>query len=181
MKSNWDRAAMRFKSARYVKGQQVLDVTFANGDHYLVPVESVLPQTISALPRRNGSHPATCIAPAPPPGWEKMRIGETGDVLEVPALDGLIEIPWDRVRAIADPEFRAHWADRAGERAKRIGQRMRALRQKAGVTPAALAEKVGVSREVIANLEAGKVEPQTELIEHIAMALGKRLRDLAGE
>jgi hypothetical protein len=38
-----------------------------------------------------------------------------------------------------------------------------------------------VAREVIANLEAGKMEPPIDLIEHIAIALGKRLRDFAEE
>ena len=44
-----------------------------------------------------------------------------------------------------------------------------------------LAERVGVSREVIADLEAGKIEPQADLIEHIAGVLGRRLRDFAEE
>ena len=110
-----------------------------------------------------------------------MRIGETGDVLEVPASDVVVEIPWDRIRSLADPEFRAHLADRAVERARRIGGRIRAMRLEAGLTPAALAGKVGISREVVAELEAGKIEPPTDLIEHIAIALGRRLRDLAEE
>ena len=45
-----------------------------------------------------------------------MRIGETGDVLEVPSGAAVVEIPWDRIRCVADPEFRAHLADRAAER-----------------------------------------------------------------
>jgi DNA-binding XRE family transcriptional regulator len=110
-----------------------------------------------------------------------MRIGETGDVLEVPAFDTVIEIPWDRIRSLADPEFRAHLADRAVERARRIGGCIRAMRLEAGLTPVALAAKVGVTREVVADLEAGKIEPQTDLIEHITLALGRRLRDFANE
>jgi len=55
------------------------------------------------------------------------------------------------------------------------------MRLEAGLTPVALAEKVGVPREVVANLEAGKIEPQTDLIERIAIALGRRLRDFAEE
>jgi len=34
---------------------------------------------------------------------------------------------------------------------------------------------------VLANLEAGKTEPQTDLIADIAIALGRRLRDFAEE
>src|SRR5262249_55198939 len=115
------------------------------------------------------------------PDWARMRIGETGDVLEVPASDTVIEIPWDRLRSLVDPEFRAHLADRAEERARRIGGRIQAMRLEADLTPAALAEKVGLSPEVIARLEAGKIEPPSDLIEHIAIVLGRRLRDFADE
>jgi DNA-binding XRE family transcriptional regulator len=181
MKKNWDRAAMRFASARYVDRQGILDVTFDNGDHFLVAVESVLPWVSGAPFARPGSRVAGSAATLVPPDWAKMRIGQTGDVLEVPVSDTVIEIPWDRIRSIADPEFRAHLADHADERARRIGGRIRAMRLEAGLTPEALSGKVGVSREVVANLEAGKIEPQSDLIEHIAIALGRRLRDFADE
>jgi DNA-binding XRE family transcriptional regulator len=178
MKKNWDRAAMRFASARHIDRQGMLDVTFENGDHFLVATEAVLSGRVQAPFGRSG--PRAAKRPASP-DWAGMRIGETGDVLEVPAGDAVIEIPWDRIRSLADPEFRAHLADRSEERARRIGGRIRAMRLEAGLTPAALAEKVGVSRELVAELEAGKIEPQTDLIEHIAVALGRRLRDFAEE
>jgi len=159
---------MRIASARYVDRQEMLDVTFENGDHFVVAAESVLPVT-------NHSTHLT------PPDWPKMRIGETGDVLEVPILDTVIDIPWDRIRSIADPVFRAHLADRAHERAQRIGGRIRVMRLEAGLTPVALADKIRVPRELLADLEAGRIEPQTDLIEDIAIALGRRLRDFSEE
>src|SRR6266481_3543666 len=125
MIKNWDRLAMRFASARYVSRQGVLDVTFENGDHFLVATETVLPVANSTPFSRPGSRVASRAALLAPPIWTKMRIGETGDVLEVPANGAIIEIPWDRIRSIADPEFRAHLADRAAERARRIGVRIR--------------------------------------------------------
>jgi DNA-binding XRE family transcriptional regulator len=106
-----------------------------------------------------------------------MRIGETGGVLEIPGEDPVIEIPLDRIRATADPDFRASLA----ERARRIGRRLRAMRLDAGLTPAAVAEKVGVSPGLIAGVEAGRVEASTDLIEHITGALGRRLRDSVEE
>jgi DNA-binding XRE family transcriptional regulator len=181
MKKGWDRSAMRFASARYVDRQEMLDVTFENGDHFLVATESVLPET-SYAPFRPGRSPrAGRAASLASPDWAKMRIGETGDVLEVPTLDTVVEIPWDRIRSLADPEFRAHLTDRAADRARRIGRRIRAMRLESGLTPAALAAKVGVPLEVVTDLETGKIEPQTDLIEHIAITLGKRLRDFADE
>src|SRR5712692_1649457 len=108
MAKNWDRAAMRFASARYVDRQGMLDITFENGDHFLIAVESVLPEA------SKGAALASL-------DWAKMRIGETEDVLEVPTGDTVTEIPWDRIRSAADPNFRAHLADHSAERARRIG------------------------------------------------------------
>jgi DNA-binding XRE family transcriptional regulator len=180
MKRNWDRAAMRFASVQYVHRQGMLDVTFENDDHFLIATESVLP-AICASFRRNGSQETNGGACSVTPDWSKLHIGETGDVLEVPANGTVVEIPWDRIRSIADPEFRAHLADHAAERARRIGARVRAMRLEAGLTPLALGANVGVSRQVVAELEKGKMELSVDLIERIAIALGRRLRDFADE
>jgi DNA-binding XRE family transcriptional regulator len=165
MKKIWDRPAMRFASARYVHPQEMLDVTFENGDHFLIAVESLLSQPAIGVPAE----------------WANLRIGETGDVLELPAPDTVIEIPWDRIRSIVDPDFRALLADGSTERARRIGTRIRTMRLEANLTRPELAAKVGVPAEVVASLEAGKLEPPIDLIEHLALALGKRLRDFAQE
>jgi DNA-binding XRE family transcriptional regulator len=168
MKKSWDRAAMRFTSARYAFREGMLDVTFANGDRFVVAAETVLP-----ISRR--------AAPVPSPDWSKLRIGETDDVLEVPAKGTVIEIPWDRIRSVADADFRAHLADVAAKRARCIGGRIREMRLQRGLTRVALADKVGVPREMLANLEAGKMAPPADLLEHLALALGRRLRDFAEE
>jgi DNA-binding XRE family transcriptional regulator len=168
MKKNWDRTAMRFVSARYVHRQEMLDVTFENGDRFILAAESVL----------SGVNRAAFLTP---PDWPNLRIGVTKDVLEVPAWDTVVEIPWDRIRSVADPEFRAHLADKARERAHRLGARIRAMRLEAGLTPVALAAKIRVSRETVADLEAGKIEPQADLIEEIAIALGRRHRDFSDD
>ena len=172
---------MRFAEASYLRRQGMLEVTFENGDRFLVPVESILPATASAKGRRRSVRTTGCIMAESPQDWPKLRIGPTGDTIEVPANDTVIEIPWDRIRALADPDFRAHLSDRAAERARRIGGRIRAMRLKAGLTRAALAEKVAIPRQTIAALETGQIEPDLDLIESIAAALGKRLCDFAEE
>lgn len=178
MNKKWDRPAMRFKSAGYVSRQGMLDVTFQNGDRFLVAVESVLPTVDSGHFRRNGVRVAGRTAPRTP-NWLKVRIGPTGDVLEVPAVGTVIEIPWDRIRSLADPDFRAHLTAQAVRRARRIGTRLRAMRLQAGLTRGALAVKAGVAPTVVADLEAGKREPKIELLASIAVAMGRRLRDFA--
>src|SRR5713101_6490693 len=173
MQKKWDRAAMRFASAKYDSRREILDVKFENGESFHVATEFILPvRPVSAT--------ANSAAPLLPK-WSKMRIGETGDVLEVPAGDILIEIPWDRIRSIADPEFRAHWVDSAVERCHRLGSRIRELRLESGLSRVALAEKLGVARDMVAQLEAGKMEAPPDFIERIAVALGRPLGDFAQE
>ncbi len=181
MTKNWDRAAMRIAAASCLDRQGMLDVTFENGDHFLVATETILTGEGRSPVGCPGSRVGRHAAPLPPPDWAGMRIGETGDVLEVPATGAVLEIPWDRIRSVADPEFRAHLADRAEERARQIGGRLRAMRLEAGLSLAALAEQVGVPREVVVNLEAGTIEPRSDLIEHIAIGLNRRLRDFSEE
>ncbi len=172
MKRKWDRAAMRFASAKYVSHQGMIDVTFQNGDHFRIASESVLPRLSQSRP--SGSELTNV------PDWSKMRISDTCDVIEVPATGTVIEIPWDRIRSLADPDFRMHLAEKTRESSRRLGNHVRSMRLEAGLTRLALAEKVGATREGIADLEVGKSNPDVELIKNIALALGKRLRDFAG-
>lgn len=167
MKKNWERAAMRFASVHYLDRQGMLEVTFENGDRFLLAAESVLP--------------SASRVPLPPPDWARIRIAEPRDVLEVPTHDSAIEIPWDRIRSLADPEFRAFLADRAEERAQRIGERIQMLRREAGLSRAALAGKLGIPREAVANLEAGRINPSIDLLENVARVLERHLRDFVAE
>jgi DNA-binding XRE family transcriptional regulator len=169
MKRSWDSPTMRFASARYVSRQRILEVTFENGDHFLVATESLLPGASNGPP------------PAASPDWTGLRVGETGDVLEVPAADAFLEVPWDRIRALVDPNFRAHLRAHARERVRRLGELIRAFRREAGLSRAALAKKVGLSPQVLAELEQGRREPRSEFLQPIALALGKRLRDFVAD
>jgi DNA-binding XRE family transcriptional regulator len=169
---------MRFASVGYLARQKMIAVTFENGDHFLVAVESILPTLANGSSARSRSqHHLESMKP----NWTKMLVSETGDVIEVPTNSDAIEIPWDRIRAIADPDFRAHLADRAAERARRIGARVRTMRLETGMTRVAIAESVGVTREMFVEFESGKIDPNPQLIQAIAVALGKQLRDFSEE
>src|SRR5947208_6684715 len=137
---------MQFSACRYLVQQGVLDVSFRNGDRFQVPVEMLVQP------------------PLPASSWERLRIGETQDVLELPGKDSITEIPWDRVRCVADPEFRSHLADQAAQSARRIGRRLRELRQESGLTQEAIARAAGVSRVTISRLEKGHLQPTYETL-----------------
>lgn len=170
MKKKWARSAMRIASAKYVARRDILDVRFENGEAFVVPIEAVVTLR-RASPGTNG---VALVAPK----WSKMRIGEAGDVLEVPVGDSLIEIPWDRIRTLADPDFRALWVNQASKRTRLLGGRVRELRLDAGLSREELAEKISVPKGAIAKLESGSLQPAPALMKTIAQALGKRLRDL---
>ena len=53
----------------------------------------------------------------------------------------------------------------------REATRIRALRLKRHLTPAALAKESGVSREYLMRLEAGRYDPRLSVLERIAKAL----------
>jgi transcriptional regulator with XRE-family HTH domain len=54
---------------------------------------------------------------------------------------------------------------------KRLGRRVRDLRDKRQMTQAALAAKAGISREYLARLEIGRHEPTLSTLQALAKAL----------
>jgi transcriptional regulator with XRE-family HTH domain len=59
----------------------------------------------------------------------------------------------------------------------KIGLQIRDLRETAGLTQKALAQRLGVSQQVIARLESGEADnPTVTTLERIAEATGHRLR-----
>ena len=67
MKKNWDRAAMRFASAKHADRQGMLDFKFENGDHFLVATESILSGDGHTRFKSSGSSLASGVTPPGPP------------------------------------------------------------------------------------------------------------------
>lgn len=59
-----------------------------------------------------------------------------------------------------------------------IGENIKNIRKKANLSQKALAEKLGVSQQMIAQYEKGKRHPKIETIDKIATALGVRIVDI---
>lgn len=62
--------------------------------------------------------------------------------------------------------------------AERLSNRLNALRAERGLTQAALAEMVGVSRKTINTVENGVFIPSTMLALKIARALGRTVEEI---
>jgi DNA-binding XRE family transcriptional regulator len=159
----WTRAAQRFATCRYVSEREVLAVSFQNGEAFQIPVETLLGTSVAGV------------------DWNRVQIGETGDTLELRTTRGITEIPWDRVRCVADPEFRRHLANRAVASARRVGGRLKLLRRARGLTQEAVARSAGVDRVTISRIENGRLQATYETLARIVSSLGKTMQDLAAE
>ena len=157
----WNRTAMVFSACRYLAEQGVLAVSFRNGDRFEVPTEMLL---------RNQEA-----------RWDRTRIGETRDVLEVPVGGRITEIPWDRVRCSADADFRRYLANQAAKSARRVAGRLVDLRRESGLTQEAVARAAGLARVTVSRLENGALQPTYETLTRVLAAMGRRVEDLASD
>jgi transcriptional regulator with XRE-family HTH domain len=62
-----------------------------------------------------------------------------------------------------------------------VGRNVRRLRLAAGLTQAALAERMGVDRAYVSGLELGQRNPTVVTLWHITKALGVKIRDFFDE
>ena len=63
---------------------------------------------------------------------------------------------------------------------EKIGMRIKALREKRGLSQEALATRAGISRGYLARLETGRHEPTLTMLGKIAKALRAKTTDLLG-
>ena len=61
---------------------------------------------------------------------------------------------------------------------ERFAVRLKRLRERKGMTQAALAEKAGVSRAYLARLEMGRHDPPLSRLRRLATALGVNVAEL---
>jgi DNA-binding XRE family transcriptional regulator len=82
-----------------------------------------------------------------------------------------VDIPWDFARHYCDPLYQANVEESGASGKKLFGQRLRQLRESAGVTQKKLAEAAGVGRVTLVRIENGEQSPRYETIIALARAL----------
>jgi len=98
-----------------------------------------------------------------------------GEVFTVVQASGNeFSVPWDVIQSLAIGKKRTDNT----EIGKRIGQRVKALRKKYGLTQNQLAKMSGIKRHNISRLEAGTHVPGIPLIERLAESLQVKTSDL---
>jgi transcriptional regulator with XRE-family HTH domain len=134
----------------------VLAVEFANGDRIEVSLDSL------------GADRDT-----------KLMLGENGALLAI-GPGGEREIDWMVIRASADSAFAAELRERDAEESRRIGRRLRALRQNKGLSLKASAEMAGMSSPQLAKIEKGETDLRISTVRSVLRPLGASFADIAG-
>ena len=94
---------------------------------------------------------------------------------------GTIEIPWDFARHYCDASYRPAVEAIAMRGRHALGQRVRRLRNSAGLCQDALARAVGVGRVTLVRLEKGEHTPRYKTLSAVARVLGVDVLELLVE
>jgi DNA-binding XRE family transcriptional regulator len=94
-------------------------------------------------------------------------------------LDGkTVELPWDFARHYCDPTYRPRSETVAANGRSALGNRVRRLRESAGMSQESLAAAAGIGRVTLVRIEGGDQPPRYETLVSLARALGKPTADL---
>ena len=92
-----------------------------------------------------------------------------------------VEIPWDFARHYCDATYRPTIEAIAVRGRHSLGQRVRRLRNSAGLSQDALSRAAGIGRVTLVRLEKGEHTPRFKTLEAVARALGVGVLDLLAE
>ena len=97
------------------------------------------------------------------------------------AQGATVEIPWDFARHYCDASYRLTVEAMAMRGRQTLGQRIRRLRNAAGLSQDALACEAGIGRVTLVRLEKGEQTPRYKTLGAIARALGVGVSELLVE
>lgn len=106
----------------------------------------------------------------------------TEDQLGVRATvgDRHVDVSWTQIRAASDSDFAHEMRKRDAEEARRIGLRLKALREDLNITQRSLAEQVGMPPAQLAKIESGMFDLRLSTVNSLLRAMGASLADIAG-
>lgn len=94
---------------------------------------------------------------------------------------GPLQIPWDKIRYLTDPEFKQFTDSYAADSYKKLGARMLYLRMARGLMLKELAIKSGVYIKHLDQIETGEYRAKFSQLRTILHAMGYSMKDLAGD
>jgi len=149
---------LRIVGASYKDGY--LSVRFADGSDVALAVAHIRPDAVSA-------------------SWDQLTFDN--QEVTVPGANGLIEIPWSTIRTLTDDAYNAHLARKAEEQSRRIGVRLRELREGSHLTGAEAASRAGLTTEGLSRIEQGQDKAAFQALDRLLKAMGYSWRDLSAD
>lgn len=155
----WSRAGYAdIVSAAAIDGD--LQIEFANGDVVMAPRASL------GIP----SGPIT------------VELADGGLTLRIrTADDEQIDVTWTQIRASVDPGFAQELRRRDTEESRRLGLRLRALREDRNLSQRDLAGVVGMSAPQLSKIENGSYDLRVSTVRALLRAMGATFADVATE
>ncbi|MES1181544.1 MAG: helix-turn-helix transcriptional regulator, partial [Flavobacterium sp.] len=160
IKNPWEDPTYQ-KISKAQLSEDYFNVQFENGDKVKVSIESVLPFHQGEV--------------------DKSNFYFNSYELVLPSGNNSIEIPWDKIRVLTDPDFGKFLADKAEEQAKLIGKKLKKLREKNGMKSNDLAERAGITPQTISRIENGHTDIGFSTLRKILASMGYSLKDLASQ
>ncbi|HEY7034345.1 MAG TPA: helix-turn-helix transcriptional regulator [Thermomicrobiales bacterium] len=108
--------------------------------------------------------------------WPHVRADEIHISIPTDAED--VEIPWDVLRYMSDPEFRVYWDDVMTDARRKVGERLRELRAARGLSVAELATRAGIDVALLGRIESGDADFNLTIEEQLLTAMGYTFSDL---
>jgi transcriptional regulator with XRE-family HTH domain len=136
----------------------VVAVRFENGDQVEVPIAELgLPNdTLFRIEAESGA-----LFAKPPEGRER-------------------EIDWMAIRASAEPDFAEEMRRRDAEESRRIGRRLRALRENNGITQKDAARLADMAPAQLARIERGESDLRVSTVRALLRAVGGTFAEISG-
>jgi transcriptional regulator with XRE-family HTH domain len=104
---------------------------------------------------------------------------ETGALI-AKTSEGSREIDWMVLRAITDPAFAREVRERDAEEARRVGRRLRVLRERRGLSQKDVAKSLGMKAPQLAKIETGEQDLRLSTLRSVLRILGASFGDIAG-
>ena len=106
--------------------------------------------------------------------------GTGGLAITVTGTDAERTITWSQLRAATDPDFAQEMRRQDAEESRRIGRRLRAVREDRGLSQKDLAALVGMSGPQLSKIEKGTSDLRFSTVQTLLRAMGATLDDISG-
>lgn len=90
------------------------------------------------------------------------------------------DVDWTVIRAASDAAFADELRDRDAEESRRVGRRLKALRENRGLSQRDIAQLAGMSAPQLSKLEAGATDMRLSTVRSLLRAMGTSFADISG-